>query len=72
MMLSVEAESSSGEDLGSWSVLNEAVVEKRQSGNTVRLTLLIDGSRSRRMRQTASSSAHQQAPRRIHSRREGR
>ena len=43
MMLSVEAESSSGEDLGSWSVLNEAVVEKRQSGNTVRLTLLIDG-----------------------------
>ena len=44
MMLSVEAESSSGEDLGSWSVLNEAVVEKRQSGNTVRLTLLIDGS----------------------------
>jgi len=44
MMLSVEAESSPGEDLGSWSVLNEAVVEKRQSGNTVRLTLLIDGS----------------------------
>jgi len=44
MMLAVSARSAQGTDLGSWSVLNEAVVEKRQSGNTVRLTLIIDGS----------------------------
>ena len=72
MMLSVEAESSSGEDLGSWSVLNEAVVEKRQSGIPCASLFSSMAARSRRMRQTASSSAHQQAPRRIHSRREGR
>lgn len=43
MMLSVEAHRSDGSSLGQWTVLNEAVVEKRQSGNTVRLNLIIDG-----------------------------
>lgn len=44
MMLSVVATSSDGASLGEWTVLNEAVVEKRRSGNTVRLNLIIDGS----------------------------
>lgn len=44
MMLNVVAVSSTGTTLGEWTVLNEAVVEKRQSGNTVRLNLIIDGS----------------------------
>ena len=44
MMLDVEARSPSGDVLGNWTVLNEAVVEKRSSGNTVRLAVHIDGS----------------------------
>ena len=44
MMLRVVATAPDGTALGEWTVLNEAVVEKRQSGNTVRLNLIIDGS----------------------------
>jgi NAD+ kinase len=44
MMLDVEASGPDGAKLGSWTVLNEAVVEKRSSGNTVRLAVHIDGS----------------------------
>jgi NAD+ kinase len=44
MMLDVIARSPQGDPLGRWTVLNEAVVEKRSSGNTVRLALHIDGS----------------------------
>jgi NAD+ kinase len=44
MMLDVTATSAGGTDLGSWRVLNEAVVEKRESGHTVRLLARIDGS----------------------------
>jgi NAD+ kinase len=43
-MLDVTATSAGGTDLGSWRVLNEAVVEKRESGHTVRLLARIDGS----------------------------
>lgn len=44
MMLDIDAHAPSGEVLGRWTVLNEAVVEKRSSGNTVRLAVHIDGS----------------------------
>jgi NAD+ kinase len=44
MMLDVDARDPEGEPLGRWTVLNEAVVEKRSSGNTVRLAVHIDGS----------------------------
>jgi NAD+ kinase len=43
MMLDVTATSSAGERLGAWRVLNEAVVEKREAGHTVRLLARIDG-----------------------------
>lgn len=43
MMLAITATSAGGEPMGSWRALNEAVVEKRVSGHTVRLLLRIDG-----------------------------
>ena len=43
LMLDVVARSSAGLPLGSWRVLNEAVVEKREPGHTVRLLVGIDG-----------------------------
>lgn len=44
MMLDISATAPDGAALGEWTVLNEAVVEKRSSGNTVRLAVHIDGS----------------------------
>lgn len=43
MMLSVVATDADGVDVGSWRALNEAVVEKRVSGQTVHLLVRIDG-----------------------------
>ena len=43
LMLDVVARSSVGEPLGTWRALNEAVVEKREPGHTVRLLVQIDG-----------------------------
>lgn len=43
LMLDVSARTSIGEDLGSWRALNEAVVEKREAGHTIRLLVRIDG-----------------------------
>lgn len=45
MMLSVRVDGPTGESLGSWRALNEAVVEKRESGRTVALLVRIDGER---------------------------
>ena len=42
-MLDVVARSSVGASLGTWRALNEAVVEKREPGHTVRLLVRIDG-----------------------------
>ena len=44
-MLDVEAFDGAGGSLGAWRALNEAVVEKRASGQTVSLLLRIDGER---------------------------
>jgi NAD+ kinase len=43
MMLDTDAHDADGRSLGSWRALNEAVVEKQASGNTVHLLLRIDG-----------------------------
>ncbi len=43
MMLDVAARDRGGASLGAWRALNEAVVEKRASGNTVHLFVWIDG-----------------------------
>ena len=43
MMLSVVVTDVDGRELGSWRALNEAVVEKRVSGQTVHLLVRIDG-----------------------------
>jgi NAD+ kinase len=43
MMLSIVASDASGREQGRWRALNEAVVEKRMSGNTVHLLVKIDG-----------------------------
>ena len=43
MMLEVAVRSSDGEPLGRWRALNEAVVEKLESGHTVHLLARIDG-----------------------------
>ena len=43
MMLDSGARGADGEDLGAWRALNEAVVEKQTSGNTVHLLVRIDG-----------------------------
>ena len=43
LMLDVVARSSVGTPLGTWRALNEAVVEKREPGHTVRLLVQIDG-----------------------------
>jgi NAD+ kinase len=43
LMLDVVARSSAGAPLGTWRALNEAVVEKREPGHTVRLLVRIDG-----------------------------
>jgi len=43
MMLQIRARTRSGEALGSWMALNEVVVEKRESGHTIRLLVSIDG-----------------------------
>lgn len=43
MMLSVVVTDADGAELGSWRALNEAVVEKRVSGQTVHLLVRIDG-----------------------------
>lgn len=43
MMLDIAAFDSSGGPLGTWRALNEAVVEKRRSGQTVDLLVRIDG-----------------------------
>ena len=43
MMLDVAVRWADGGRLGSWRVLNEAVVEKREAGHTVRLLARIDG-----------------------------
>ncbi len=45
MMLDVQAFDGAGVSLGAWRSLNEAVVEKRASGQTVSLLLRIDGER---------------------------
>lgn len=45
MMLDVEAFDVAGDRLGAWRALNEAVVEKRASGQTVNLLVRIDGER---------------------------
>ncbi|MEY2958298.1 MAG: inorganic polyphosphate/ATP-NAD kinase [Actinomycetota bacterium] len=45
MMLDVRVVGSAGEPLGAWRALNEAVVEKRESGRTVALLVRIDGER---------------------------
>jgi NAD+ kinase len=43
MMLDVDVRDADGAPHGRWSALNEAVVEKRMSGQTVQLQVLIDG-----------------------------
>jgi len=43
MMLDVDVRDAAGTPLGRWCALNEAVVEKRMSGQTVQLQVLIDG-----------------------------
>jgi NAD+ kinase len=43
MMLDVEAVDADGRHVGQWRALNEAVVEKLESGHTVRLLVRIDG-----------------------------
>jgi NAD+ kinase len=43
LMLETTAQTSHGEPLGRWRALNEAVVEKRESGHTIRLLVRIDG-----------------------------
>ena len=43
MMLDVDVRDADGTPLGRWFALNEAVVEKRTSGQTVQLQVLIDG-----------------------------
>jgi NAD+ kinase len=43
MMLEVVVTDPAGEQLGRWQALNEAVVEKRESGQTVNLLVRIDG-----------------------------
>src|SRR4029078_12773271 len=43
MMLDVDVRDAVGTPLGRWCALNEAVVEKRLSGQTVQLQVLIDG-----------------------------
>ncbi len=43
MMLDVAAFDAAGQSCGSWQALNEAVVEKRESGRTVNLLVRIDG-----------------------------
>lgn len=43
MMLAVDVVDADGEVVGSWRALNEAVVEKRESGRTVSLLVRIDG-----------------------------
>ena len=43
LMLDVTATGSNGERAGTWRALNEAVVEKCESGHTVRLLVRIDG-----------------------------
>jgi NAD+ kinase len=43
MLLGVSAARSSGEQVGRWTALNEAVVEKLEPGHTVRLQVFIDG-----------------------------
>ena len=43
MMLEVGVRSSDGSPLGSWTALNDVVVEKLESGHTVRLQVHIDG-----------------------------
>lgn len=43
MMLDVDVRDGDGVALGRWCALNEAVVEKRTSGQTVQLQVLIDG-----------------------------
>jgi NAD+ kinase len=43
LMLDVSACTASGSRLGRWRALNEAVVEKRESGHTIRLLVRIDG-----------------------------
>jgi len=43
MMLDVHATTADGVELGSWCALNEAVVEKRDSGQTANLLVRIDG-----------------------------
>ncbi len=43
MMLDVDVRDGDGTPLGRWCALNEAVVEKRTSGQTVQLQVLIDG-----------------------------
>lgn len=43
LMLDVRARGADGRPLGTWRALNEAVVEKRESGHTIRLLARIDG-----------------------------
>lgn len=43
LMLDVEAISDDGRPVGVWRALNEAVVEKRESGHTIRLLVRING-----------------------------
>lgn len=43
MMLDVVAFDAAGQRCGSWTALNEAVIEKRESGHTVNLLVRIDG-----------------------------
>jgi NAD+ kinase len=45
LMLEVVAEQADGTPLGTWRALNEAVIEKWESGHTVRLLARIDGER---------------------------
>lgn len=45
MMLAVSITDPAGRQVGSWRALNEAVVEKRESGRTVSLLVRIDGER---------------------------
>lgn len=43
LMLEASARTTGGETLGCWRALNEAVVEKREAGHTIRLMVRIDG-----------------------------
>lgn len=43
LMVEATARTSHGEELGCWRALNEAVVEKREAGHTIRLLVRIDG-----------------------------